>query len=146
MTDNINELIKEVAVKNGVALSRNDPIMIIQTMHDRFLENCNKEQARILDDYKEELEGIAGRWGYEAKNKAESILNASLKASRETMATLLRDSVKINVDAVRNEIENSLACLNEPVRNVRKVAIINLAASVITFITAAMMILFYLFR
>ncbi len=146
MTDEIDELIKDIALKNGVAIDRDDPIMILQTMQLRFLAGNKKAQAEMLDEFKEELEGVASRWGLESKNLAEKILNNSLKASKETMAIQLQESIQATSNAVGNEIEIKLACLNDPIQCVKKIAIFNLIASLVTFLTACMIIVFFLFR
>jgi hypothetical protein len=81
MPDNVDELIKEIAVKHGIAVSRDDPILILQTINNRLMQDSEKAQQAMLDQYKEELEALALRWGVDAKDKAERILNASLLAS-----------------------------------------------------------------
>ncbi|AVX40755.1 conjugal transfer protein TraM [Yersinia massiliensis] len=146
MTDEIDELIKDIALKNGVAIDRDDPIMILQTMQLRFLAGNKKAQIEMLDEFKEELEGVASRWGLESKSLAEKILNNSLKASKETMAIQLQESVQATSRAVGSEIEIKLACLNEPVQWAKKIAIYNLIASLVTFLTACMIIVFFLFK
>ena len=84
MTD-VEELIQEIALKHGITVSRDDPILIFQTINKRLMEDSAKAQQEMLDHYKEELEVLAKRWGDDAKTKAEKVLNAALAASRETM-------------------------------------------------------------
>jgi cell division septum initiation protein DivIVA len=82
MADPIEDLIREIAAKHGIAVSRDDPILILQTINTRLLQDSAKAQQVMLDQYKEELEALALRWGNDARDKAERILNASLAASR----------------------------------------------------------------
>jgi hypothetical protein len=63
MPDNVDELIKEIAVKHGIAVSRDDPILILQTINNRLMQDSEKAQQAMLDQYKEELEALALRWG-----------------------------------------------------------------------------------
>ena len=63
MPDNVDELIKEIAVKHGIAVSRDDPILILQTINNRPMQDREKAQQAMLDQYKEELEALALRWG-----------------------------------------------------------------------------------
>jgi hypothetical protein len=83
MADQVEELIKEIAAKHGIAVSRDDPILILQTINARLMQDSAKAQQVMLDQYKEELEALALRWGNDAKTKAERILNVSLAASKE---------------------------------------------------------------
>jgi hypothetical protein len=75
MADQVEELIKEIAAKHGIAVSRDDPILILQTINARLMQDSAKAQQVMLDQYKEELEALALRWGNDAKTKAERILN-----------------------------------------------------------------------
>ena len=85
VNDQVDELIKEIAIENGMAVSREDPIMVLQTINNRLLKISSEAQQEQLDQYKSEIEDFAKRWGSNAKDKAERILNASLAASKEAM-------------------------------------------------------------
>lgn len=79
----LEELIKEIAEKHGVAVSRDDPILILQTINNRLMLDSQRAQEAMLEQYRE---GIATRSGSDAKVKAELILNAAMTASKEAMA------------------------------------------------------------
>lgn len=63
MTDKVEETIKEIAAKHGIAVGRDDPILILQTINDRLMQESTEAQQAILDSFKSELEEIAHRWG-----------------------------------------------------------------------------------
>lgn len=44
MNDEIEELIKEIAAKHGIAVSRDDPILVLQTINKRLMEDSSKAQ------------------------------------------------------------------------------------------------------
>jgi hypothetical protein len=92
--DKIEELIREIAVKHGIAVGRDDPILILQTINTRLMQDSQAAQQEILDRFKEELEAIAHRWGDDAKGKAERTLNAALAASKEAMAKGCRTAAR----------------------------------------------------
>jgi hypothetical protein len=48
MADPIEELIKEIAAKHGIAVSRDDPILILQTINTRLLQESAKAQQAML--------------------------------------------------------------------------------------------------
>ena len=83
--DKIEELIREIAVKHGIAVGRDDPILILQTINMKLMQDSASAQQEILDAFKSELESIAHRWGDDAKGKAERTLNAALAASKDAM-------------------------------------------------------------
>ena len=52
--DKIEELIREIAVKHGIAVGRDDPILILQTINTRLMQDSQAAQQEILDRFKEE--------------------------------------------------------------------------------------------
>jgi len=136
MSDQVEELIKEIAAKHGIAVSRDDPILVLQTINNRLMADSSKAQQAQLDQYKEELEGLALRWGNDAKDKAERILNAALAASKAAMGKEMKEGVKAAASAVRGEIDAALAGVTRPLRDARRVAVFNVLASCITLVAA----------
>jgi hypothetical protein len=140
MADAVEELIKEIASKHGIAVSRDDPILILQTINARLMQDSAKAQQKMLDQYKEELEALALRWSNDAKDKAERILNASLAASKDAMLKLMQDGAKEATHAVRAEIEAAVERMNEPVREARKMGVLNVVAACLTFLAAGVVV------
>jgi hypothetical protein len=91
----------------------------------------------MLDQYKEELEALALRWGVDAKDKAERILNASLLASKDAMGGIMQESAKATAAAMRSEIESALTIVANNLRATRTIGILNVVASCITMLASA---------
>ncbi|HAT7073435.1 TPA: conjugal transfer protein TraM [Legionella pneumophila] len=140
MADQFESLINEVAIKHGVVLGRDDPILILQTMNAKLMEDNAKTQQLMLHQYKEELEGIALRWGNEAKKKSERILNASLTASKEAMANVLEASARATALTIQNDIEQLLSNAGKALQRTERIALINLAASALTLIAVGVVV------
>nr|WP_011255191.1 conjugal transfer protein TraM [Achromobacter xylosoxidans]CAI47874.1 conjugal transfer TraM protein [Achromobacter xylosoxidans A8] len=136
--DKIEELIREIAVKHGIAVGRDDPILILQTINTRLMLDSQAAQQEILDRFKEELEAIAHRWGDDAKGKAERTLNAALAASKEAMAKGMQDGGKAAAEAVRRELEAAAAQLAAPIREARRVSYMNIVAAGMAVFAAAL--------
>ena len=136
--DKIEELIREIAVKHGIAVGRDDPILILQTINTRLMQDSQAAQQEILDRFKEELEAIAHRWGDDAKGKAERTLNAALAASKAAMAKGMQDGGKAAAEAVRRELEAAAAQLAAPIREARRVSYMNIVAAGMAVFAAAL--------
>lgn len=136
MTDKIEETIKAIAVKHGIAVGRDDPILILQTINERLMQDSAAAQQEILDRFKEELEAVAHRWSDDAKNKAERTLNAALVASRETMHTSMQSGSEVAMESMKRQFEDIATHLARPVREAKQVAFMNIAASIMTVIAA----------
>lgn len=134
--DQLEEIIREIATRHGIAVSRDDPILVLQTINNRLLLDSAKAQQVMLDHFKEELEALATRWGDDAKGKAERILNASLTASKEAMGHMLDEAAKASAVKVGVEIDGALARVAAPIRVARRIAILNVFAACITMAAA----------
>ncbi len=141
MADQLETLINDIAIKHGVVIGRDDPILILQTMNSKLMEDNTKTQQLMLNQYKEDLEGIALRWGNDAKEKSERILNASLAASKEAMANLLQESANKTALTIQNNIEDLLSRAKGTLRHAKRIAILNLTASALTLLAAGTVIL-----
>ncbi|MGB4897983.1 MAG: hypothetical protein WBP57_06085 [Ignavibacteria bacterium] len=84
---------------------------------------------------------MASRWGNEAKEKSERILNASLAAAKETMANVLEGSARSTALTIQNDIEKLLSHAGGTLRRTERIPMINLATSALTLVAAGMMIL-----
>ncbi|MEY3759921.1 MAG: hypothetical protein RIR39_1412 [Pseudomonadota bacterium] len=133
----LEELIKEIAVKHGIALSRDDPILILQTLNNRLLQASQKAQQALLDQYKAELEELSLRWSADAKEKAERILNASLDASKVAMEQLMRAGAKEVITTIKTEVDASLYRISSLIKNTNRISLMNMLASCITLLAAA---------
>lgn len=140
--DQIESLIREIATKHGIAVGRDDPILILQTINNRLLQDGAKAQQDMLDQFKQELEALAMRWSEDAKNKAERIVNASLNASKESMENMMAQGARDTIKSVRTEIESSLNRINGPIRDAKKIAVMNVIAGSMTIIAVTAFIVF----
>lgn len=136
--DKIEELIRVIAGKHGIAVGRDDPILILHTINDRLMHDSASAHQEILERFKSELEAIAHRWGEDAKAKAERTLNAAMAASKDVMARAVQDGAQAAAEAVRREIADTAAQLTTPVQEARRVAVMNLAAALVAALAAGL--------
>ncbi|HAT3978650.1 TPA: conjugal transfer protein TraM [Legionella pneumophila] len=130
MSDKINEAIKDIAVRHGVVLSKDDPVLILQTMNERLLEENRKAQQEMLAQLKEEMENISSQWKDDAKDKAEKVLNAALAGSKEAMAKLFQETTNQSVHVMKEMIFNSLVEARNLKQQTRKYSQLALLSSI----------------
>ena len=130
-------MIREVAGTHGVALSPDDPILILETINAMLLGESMDAQQAQLAAFKGELEDMANRWAVEINAKAEAILNAALEASEQAMRQRMAEGAKALVAEVATEVSKGLG---KPLEDGVKIANRNLLASALT-ILAAMIVL-----
>ncbi|QDP71438.1 conjugal transfer protein TraM [Legionella israelensis] len=130
MSDKMNEVIQDVAVRHGVVLGKDDPVLILQTMNERLLEENRKAQQEMLSQFKEEMESISSQWKNDAKGKAEKVLNAALAGSKEAMDKILKESAKESVQAMKQMLSDSLTEAYDITSQTRKTNRFTLLSSV----------------
>jgi flagellar biosynthesis/type III secretory pathway protein FliH len=140
MTDAVEELIGEVARKHGIAIGRDDPILVLHTMNDRLVRESAAAQQVLLDAYQQELEVLASRWSMEATDRADRILQAALAGSQEAMASAMREGASATGASVRTEVERALAQIAGRLQDARRTALLNLAAACITLAAAGIVV------
>ncbi|WP_262965419.1 conjugal transfer protein TraM [Methylobacter psychrophilus] len=140
MSEENDALLKEIAVKHGIAVGRDDPILILQTINNKLMQDSQKAQQDLLDQFKAELEGLSLRWSTDAKEKAERILNVSLCASKESMEQLMQATAKELVATIKKEVTASLSVINRPVRDAYRISAMNILAACLTIFAAAILL------
>jgi hypothetical protein len=146
MSDNIENLIKEVAVKHGVTIGKNDPILILTTINSRLIEDSQAGQKEILSEFKAELEEVTARWGIESKGKAERILTAALTASKEAMDQALEQGATKTVESIQIEIEDIVRPLTVQLKDMRRYSTWIFLASVIVFLASILNVFIAIFK
>lgn len=101
--DDLEETIKEIAAKNGIAVSRDDPILILHTINDRLLDANAAAQRELLREFRSNLEEMANQWGGDVERKAERIVNAALTASNNAMSERMEEGGNVAAERVRDE-------------------------------------------
>ena len=134
--DPTDDLLKEIASKHGVALDREDPILIVQTLHRRLLAESTTAQQALLEDYRKTLEAMLERWGTETKAKAERIVSASLTASMESMKAQIATTTTDVASAIRNEVTDVLGQTETRIRTATTIGYLNVFAALVTFFSA----------
>jgi cell division septum initiation protein DivIVA len=141
-----DELIQKIAAKNGVMVGRDDPVMIVHTMLELFQADLRDAQTALLRSHREELEAHAGRWGAEAKEKAERILSAALSASKALMSEASNESASIAAKRLAEQVEASLEEANRYVAAAQMTSRASLVAAGLTVLAATITLIAVLLK
>lgn len=136
MDEKTDELIALIAKNHGVSLEKDDPIMIVPTMLRYVMKESQEQQRDTLDELKSELQGVFMQWEFNAKEKADRILNAALQANTEAMQRILEASANESASVMRKEVEDSLRKSEAHHRRHRGLAWLNITAAALTLLAA----------
>ena len=137
--DHTDDLLKEIASKHGVALDREDPILMVQTLHARLLAESRSAQQAMLEDYRKTLEALLDRWSAETTAKAERIVTASLTASTETMKMQMTTTTTDLARTIRKEVTEVVETTETRMRWATTVGYLNLLAALVTVLAAVVL-------
>lgn len=129
MDTQLEELIREIAAKHGIAVARDDPILVLQTINNRLLRDSAAAQQAQLNQFKEEMEGVALRWQVDSKEKAERILNFALAASKEAMHQALADGASEACEQIRQVLADANDQASRHALLARRAALFNFAST-----------------
>jgi hypothetical protein len=140
--DALEETIKDIAIKHGIVVGRDDPILVLHTMNERLFQENQVAQQALLDSFKSEMESIAQAWDQTATLKAERTLSAALKVSKDMMIKSVENSVQIATESIQAEMSESvISALLRSQRETRRMTIINLVAASLTLAAAIIVFL-----
>ena len=134
----MEDLVAEVAAKHGVAIGRDDPILVLQTVNDRLLRESAAAQQALLDAYKQELEAQASRWSANATERADRVLHAALSGCKDMIATQVEEGAWATAASVNTAVDAALARVAARLQDARRIATLNLIAACITLAAAGL--------
>lgn len=140
--EKIEQLIREIASKHGIAVARDDPILVLQTINHRLLQDSVAAQQAMLDQYKQELESVRNRWGMDAQQKAERMLNSALDASREAMALMADSASRAASAAIEEKLSSAVKNIDSAGHRTYRAAFLNVCASSLTVAAVTIMLVF----
>ncbi|MBK1718081.1 hypothetical protein CKO27_10570 [Thiocystis violacea] len=123
----LEELIATIAKHHGVAVGKDDPILIVHTMIRHLLNDSARAQGEALQGFQAELEAASARWGEGQKTVAERTLTAAVTASTGKVHEISENAGL----AIRREVQGALRQQQSLLVQVRRTAWMSLTASVI---------------
>lgn len=136
MKGDLNDIIKEIALRNNVRLSPNDPVLIVYTLHEMLLKEQQEQQQQLLESFKSEMEALTQRWSDDTKSKSEKVLQASLDASKQAMVNAMQKNAIETAKAVKDEVSKVNSAIQKQIEQVKTLTWANIAASVLTLAAA----------
>lgn len=136
-----NRLIALIAEKHGVLLGRDDPILIVHTLHNELVSRLANSEAEIIDRFSGRIEEVSSRWERDAKDKAEQVLSAALTASSGAFEKRLKDATAIVISDIEKAGQKTAKDILDTTESLRKSLYVVLGA-VAAVLLAALFVLF----
>lgn len=140
MTDQYENMLIEVAQKHGVALDKKDPILIVYTLNQRMISEQTLAHQQVFEEFKSQMEEVMNSYQFENKTQAEKILTASLESSKKVMLDVMNENADKAATAVREEVDNIVLSIKNQQKEVKQTSYINLFSSILTLVSACIVI------
>jgi len=141
--DHFSKIIERVAAKHGIALTDDDPILMIHTLNEILLEENNKAHQVLLNNFRSTLEENISQWSQATESKANNLLQASsrnINLLTEQIINSCFESIDQKIELGFNEKIKEISTLTQ---NTRQAAIINLLATGLFFLAVLVMVLVF---
>ena len=135
-------LIKDVATEHGLALGRDDPILILYTINKRLIQENQKAQEDLLNRYKQEFEEMITHWRHDITEKAEQTLNATIIASKELMTKTFEDGIAL----FHQHIDTTLTQVQTERILTQRLFVWHIVVTAMTVVTMGIAIWFFLYN
>lgn len=129
-------LIAEIATRHGVAVSRDDPVMILATLNDLLAKEAAEQQAELLTEFRREMEAVSEKWAGDAKTRTHAILRQTQEVHQATAARQIEQAFERMEQAWAQEAIRSGA----GTASLKWMLAANMFASLLTFAAACLLL------
>ena len=142
--EKIDEAIQQIASNHGIAVSKDDPIMILHSMNDRLISDSKAAQKELLDNFRSELEVTVSELSMAAKNHSDRVLNSTIQTSKTEISRVMEEQSNIIIERWKADLHAEFNEACKTMTTSRQTAILNIIASFITLIAAGVVLTIYL--
>ena len=137
-SDAINRIIEEVAVRHGISLGRDDPVLMVYTINRQLMESSARIQQETLEKYLCSMEKSAGR----IHDQAACALDRKIREASANMRQALQHEAERLFNQQRKEIQAINHHMLESHHKWRRFVVFNVAVSVLAVVTAGAVLWF----
>ena len=142
--EKIDEVIQQIASVHGVAVSKDDPIMILHTMNERLISDSKAAQQELLDNFRSQLEVTVSELSMAAKNHSDRVLNSTIQTSKTEISRVMEEQSNIIIERWKADLHAEFNEASKTMTTSRQTAILNIIASFITLISAGIILTIFL--
>lgn len=142
--EKIDKVIQQIASVHGVAVSKDDPIMILHTMNERLISDSKAAQQELLDNFRSQLEVTVSELSMAAKNHSDRVLNSTIQTSKTEISRVMEEQSNIIIERWKADLQTEFNEACKTMTTSRQTAILNIIASFITLISAGIILTIFL--
>lgn len=133
--DSLDVYIQEVVRRHKIVLRKDDPILMLHTFLEKFLDDLKQEQAVILENFSSALELEATKWDRESKERAGRIIAQALENGRNLAGEQYDERGRLFCESIEKILAPKLEALEATGKKSWRVAVANLIAASLLALT-----------
>ena len=130
--DALDEIIREVAIRHGISVGRDDPILMTYTINRQVMESATGIQRMILNDHLKGLRTLSK----ELQEEVSGRLEQTMREAADNICLALEQEAKRLFSLQRMENEMVARKMMEEYRHLQRFSSISLLVSFLGFATA----------
>jgi hypothetical protein len=134
--DALDEIIREVAIRHGISVGRDDPILMTYTINRQVMESATGIQKMILNDHLKGLRTLSK----ELQDEAAGRLEQTMREATNSICLALEQEAKRLFSLQRIENEMVVRKMMEEYRHLQRFSSISFLVSFLGFATALAML------
>lgn len=121
--------------RHGVSIGKDDPILIIYTLHDDLIRRIDKSQEEILRRFSSKIEETSNRWQNDAKKKAEQTLTAAVIAATAQISAICNTAIEHQETALNRAVNDAVSKIETTQQTLKYPIYVVIAATIVCLIT-----------
>ncbi len=141
--EQFSRIIAMIAAKHGIALSEDDPILMVYTLNEILLEENSKAHQLLLNNFRSTLEDNLHHWLQTTEKRANSLSQTNSRHTHQLNEQIIKaclESIDQKIESCFNEKLSEISSLSQTFRSA---ALIYLGATSL-FLAAVMFMLLLL--
>ncbi len=141
--DQYTRIMAAIAAKHGIALSEDDPILMVYTLNEILLQENNKAHQMLLNNFRATLEENIHHWSQATESRANLLSQANSRNIHQLSEQVVNACFELIDERIESSFSEKLKEVSTLSRNIRLAALINLGATSLFF--GAVLILLLVF-
>lgn len=134
--DSLDEIIQEVALRHGISVGRDDPILMVYTINRQVMQASASIQSALLEQQLERMKALSDQMQEQAMNR----MDKSMRVARDNIRSVLREEAHHLFSQQRMGMEAANRRMQEESLRWRRLAGFSTLLSVLALATAVMLL------
>lgn len=141
--DQYIRIMAAIAAKHGIALSEDDPILMVYTLNEILLQENNKAHQMLLNNFRATLEDNIHHWSQATESRANLLSQANSRNIHQLSEQVVHACFESIDQKIESSFDEKLKEISTLSQNIHRAAIINLSATSLFFVAVLVLLIVF---